>query len=108
MSFEYSAPVELFLAKRAKNGRGNYWRFSTAAEALRFAVEDLRTPKALGAWLQVGESGQQHRNPAAVRSRCASLSDRTSSRRSLHVLNNNPGEVRLMRLFYGSNANVSG
>jgi hypothetical protein len=55
MSFDYSAPAELFLAKRARNGRGNYWRFSTAAEALRFAIEDLRTPKALGAWLEVGD-----------------------------------------------------
>ena len=34
MSFDYSAPAELFLAKRTENGRGNYWRFSTAAEAL--------------------------------------------------------------------------
>jgi hypothetical protein len=55
MSFDYSAPAELFLAKRAKNSRGNYWRFSTAAEALRFAIEDLRTPKAFGAWLEVGD-----------------------------------------------------
>jgi hypothetical protein len=50
--FNYNAPAELFLAKRAKK---NYWRFTTAAEAIRFAVEDLRTPKALGAWLQVGD-----------------------------------------------------
>jgi hypothetical protein len=55
MSFDHKAPAELFLEKRAKNGRGNYWRFSMAAEALRFAVEDLRTPKAPGAWLQVGD-----------------------------------------------------
>ena len=67
MSFDYSAPAELFLAKRTKNGRGNYWRFPTAAEARRFAVGGLRTPKAFGAWLEVGL--QQHRNPAAVRSR---------------------------------------
>jgi len=53
MSFDYTAPAELFLAKRPKNGRKNYERFTTAAEAIRYAVEDLRTPKALGAWLQV-------------------------------------------------------
>ena len=35
--------------------RKSYWRFTTAAEAIRFAVEDLGTPKALGAWLQVGD-----------------------------------------------------
>jgi hypothetical protein len=54
MSFDYNAPAELFLAKRTKNGRKNYQRFATAAEAIRYAVEDLRTPKTLGAWLQVG------------------------------------------------------
>jgi len=48
--FDYNVAAELFLAKRAKK---NYWR--TAAEAIRFAVENLRTPKALGAWLQVGD-----------------------------------------------------
>jgi hypothetical protein len=48
-------PAELFLAKRPKNGRKNYQRFTTAAEAIRYAVEDLRTPKAFGAGLQVGD-----------------------------------------------------
>jgi Arc/MetJ-type ribon-helix-helix transcriptional regulator len=55
MSFDYSAPAELFLAKRTKSGRENYRRFATAAEAIRYAVEDLQTPKAFGAWLQVGD-----------------------------------------------------
>ena len=26
-----------------------------SAEAIRYAVEDLRTPRALGAWMQVGD-----------------------------------------------------
>jgi len=55
MSFDYNAPAELFLAKPAKGYRTRYRRFATAAEALRFAVEDLRTPKAFGASLQVGD-----------------------------------------------------
>jgi hypothetical protein len=55
MPFDYNAPAELFLAKRTRNGRKNYQRFTTAAEAIRYAVEDLRTPKALGACLQVGD-----------------------------------------------------
>jgi len=55
MPFDYNAPAELFLAKRTRNGRKNYQRFTTAAEAIRDAVEDLRTPKALGACLQVGD-----------------------------------------------------
>ena len=33
-----------------------YRRFATAAEALRYAVEDLRIPKAFGAWLEVGDA----------------------------------------------------
>jgi hypothetical protein len=52
MSFDYNVPAELFLAKRPKNGRENYRRFATAAEAIRYAVEDLRTR---GAWLEVGD-----------------------------------------------------
>ena len=54
-SFDYSAPAELFLAKPAKGSREKYRRFATAAEALRYAVEDLRTPKTFGAWLQIGD-----------------------------------------------------
>jgi hypothetical protein len=53
--FDYDAPAELFLAKRTKNGRENYRRFATAAEAIRYAVETLRIPKAFGAWLEVGD-----------------------------------------------------
>jgi len=34
MSFDYSAPAELFLAKRTKNGRNNYRRFTTAGRAV--------------------------------------------------------------------------
>jgi hypothetical protein len=55
MSFDYNAPAELFLAKRTKSSRENYRRFATAAEAIRYAIEDLRTPRAFGAWLQVGD-----------------------------------------------------
>jgi hypothetical protein len=67
--FDYSAPAELFLAKPAKGRRERYRRFATAAEALRYAVEDLGTPKAFGAWLEVGDERQQQRNSASVRSR---------------------------------------
>ena len=47
--FDYSAPAELFLAKPMKGSRTKYRRFATAAEAIRYAVEDLRTPRAFGA-----------------------------------------------------------
>jgi hypothetical protein len=55
MSFDYSAPAELFLAKPIKGSRTKYRRFATAAEAIRYVVEDLRTPRAFGAWLEVGD-----------------------------------------------------
>ena len=56
VSFDYNAPAELFLSKRAGGTRTKYRRFATAAEALRYAVEDLRTPNAFGAWLEVGDA----------------------------------------------------
>jgi hypothetical protein len=54
-SFDYYAPAELFLAKPAKGCRTKYRRFATAAEAIRYAVEELRTPKTYGAHLEVGD-----------------------------------------------------
>jgi hypothetical protein len=53
--FDYNAPAELFLAKRTKSRREKYGRFATATEAICYAVETLRTPKAFGAWLEVGD-----------------------------------------------------
>ena len=53
--FDYSAPAELFLAKPARLCRTKYRQFATAAEALRFAVEELRIPNAFGASLEVGD-----------------------------------------------------
>ena len=55
MPIDYNAPAELFLAKRTKSSREKYRRFTTAAEAIRYVVEDLRTPRAFGAWLEVGD-----------------------------------------------------
>jgi hypothetical protein len=38
-----------------KDSSTKYRRFATAAEAIRYAVEVLRTPKAFGAHLEVGD-----------------------------------------------------
>ena len=79
-SFDYRAPAELFLAKPMKGSRTKYWRFTTAAEALRYAVEDLRTPKAFGAWLEVGDerfdSSEINACTKPMVIHCGSLSDR--------------------------------
>lgn len=57
MTFDYGSPSELFMAKRegGPQQRLGYRRFATAAEAIRFAVEDFPVIARLGAWMQVGD-----------------------------------------------------
>src|SRR5262244_1608590 len=54
---DYGTPAELFMGKRKGGPRQplRYRRFATAAEAIRFAVEELPAVRALGAWMQVGD-----------------------------------------------------
>jgi hypothetical protein len=56
--FDYSLPAELFTGRRKGGARRRlgYRRFATAAEAIRFAVEDFPAIRALGAWMQVGDA----------------------------------------------------
>jgi len=57
MDFDYTAAAELFIAKRSGGPRGplGYRRFASAAEAIRFAVEELPGARMLGAFMQVGD-----------------------------------------------------
>jgi hypothetical protein len=59
MAFDYKSPAELFVPKRkglsGRRAATGYRRFATAAEAIRFAVEEFPVTKTLGAWMQVGD-----------------------------------------------------
>jgi hypothetical protein len=57
MTLDYAASAELFMPKRKSGARQlrSYWRFATAAEAIRFAVEEFPSIRTLGAWMKVGE-----------------------------------------------------
>jgi hypothetical protein len=58
-AFDYGAPAALFMPKW--NG-GFRRRFATAAEAIRFAIEDFPAMHTLGAWMQIGEERSDRDN----------------------------------------------
>jgi hypothetical protein len=57
-SFDYTTDAELFSSKLGRPGRQPliYRRFVSAAEAIRFAIEDLPAQFLVGTYLEVGDS----------------------------------------------------
>ena len=53
--FDYTVEAELFAARSRRNGRRpvGYRRFARAADAIRFAIEELPPEQLLGAFLEV-------------------------------------------------------
>ncbi len=72
--FDYMIEAGLYTGKTLRSSRGpRYKRFETAAEAVRFAMEDLPGPQLRGCVLEVNEARfDEKRDPHALR--CARLS----------------------------------
>jgi hypothetical protein len=60
-NFNFSAPAELFPSRNRKvASKIKYRRFDKAAEAVRFAVEELPEALLLGATIQIGDERFGH------------------------------------------------
>ncbi len=61
-NFDYNAPAEIFGNKGTVRGRRpvGYRRFPSAAEALRFAIEDVPSPLLAGIVLEADEKRYDH------------------------------------------------
>ncbi len=57
-AFDYATSAELFslTGRRGRHQPLNYKRFASAAEAIRFAIEDLSPQCLLGTYLEVDDS----------------------------------------------------
>jgi Arc/MetJ-type ribon-helix-helix transcriptional regulator len=68
--FDYAAPAELFPSRNNKIAKKvKYRRFDNAAEAIRFAVEELPEPLLLGAYIEINEQRLGHQDIRALYSR---------------------------------------
>lgn len=65
--FDYSVPAELFPSRNRKiASRVKYRRFDTAADAIRYAVEELPEPLLLGAFIEIEDNRLGHKDIRAL------------------------------------------
>jgi Arc/MetJ-type ribon-helix-helix transcriptional regulator len=65
--FDYNAPAELFPSRNRKiANKVKYRRFDKAADAIRFAVEELPEPQLLGAYIEIDEERLSHKEIQAL------------------------------------------
>ncbi len=66
-TINYDAPAELFPSRNRKVvSKLKYRRFDRAAEAIRFAIEELPEPLLLGAYIEIDETRLGHREIRAL------------------------------------------
>ncbi len=66
-NFDFNAPAELFPSRNRKiANKVRYRRFDTAADAIRYAVEELPEPLLLGAYIEINESRLGHKDIRAL------------------------------------------
>jgi hypothetical protein len=66
-TFDFSAPAELFPSRNRKiASKVRYRRFDKAADAIRFAVEELPEPLLLGAYIEINEKRFGHQDIRAL------------------------------------------
>ena len=65
--FDYNAPAELFPGRNRKSAKkASYRRFETAADAIRFAVEELPELLLLGACIEINEQRLNYKDIQAL------------------------------------------
>jgi hypothetical protein len=66
-TFDYNAPAELFPSRNRKIAKKvKYRRFDRAADAIRFAVEELPEQQLLGAFIEIDEERLGHKDIRAL------------------------------------------
>ena len=66
-SFNYNAPAELYPGRNRKSAKKvTYRRFDTAADAIRFAVEELPELLLLGACIEINEQRLNYKDIQAL------------------------------------------